>query len=247
MKEVRKPTFSSSEVILVQGLPGMGLVAKMTADYLIEVYNGQKVACVYSSFFPPIVRLDKGIGKLARLELYEITSLHPNMLVLTGDSQPADIGIIGVIRTILHYAIHHGITTTAAFGGLRTEEDHDVAGFGYTSESLDWLSQEVQILDEGEISGAVGVLTALAHTEFNLRSYGLLGKLTMGVADPSASKRVLKAFSNLHELDPPLTDFSWLDKKIQEAQKTEIQAQDFYKQATAQFAQSEDENPGYYI
>jgi proteasome assembly chaperone (PAC2) family protein len=234
-------------VILVQGLPGMGLVAKTAADYLIETCDNRLLARIYSSYLPPIVRLNKGLGSLARLEFYEITSIQPNLLVLTGDSQPADIGIMGVMRTILNYSAKCGVSVVAAFGGLRTQEEYDVAGFSYASETLNWLSQQIPILEEGEISGAVGVLTALAHEEYSFRSYGLLGKLFMGVMDPIASKNVLQTFSSLHNLNPSLKDFSWLENRIQEAQKTDVQAQDFYKQATTQFEQSEDENPKYYI
>ncbi|MFQ5976986.1 MAG: PAC2 family protein [Candidatus Heimdallarchaeota archaeon] len=247
LKEVNPPEFSTSEVILVQGLPGMGLVAKIASDYLIETLQGQLLARIHSSYLPPIVRLERGMGNLARLEFYEITSLTPNLLVLTGDSQPADIGIMSVMRTVLDYSINCGITAVAAFGGLRSQEEYDVAGFGYSHKTINWLSREIPVLDEGEISGAVGVLTAIAHVQHSLRSYGLLGKLIMGAVDPAASRNVLQVFSNLHGLDPPLTNFDWLETKIQEAQKAETPAQDFYKQSTVPFEQSEDKQPGYYI
>jgi proteasome assembly chaperone (PAC2) family protein len=247
LKEESKPKFSTSEVILVSGLPGMGLVARLAADYLIENFEGSKLARLHSSFLPPIVRLDKGLGSLARLEFYEITSLQPNLLILTGDSQPADIGIMGIMRAVLTYSAKYGVTTVAAFGGLRTQEQYDVAGFGYAKETLDWLSREAPILEEGEVSGAVGVITAVAHDKYHLRSYGLLGRLIMGAIDPIASKNILQTFSNLHCLDPPLTDFSWLENKIQEAQKADLHTQDLYKQATASFTQPDDEKPGYYI
>lgn len=69
----------------------------------------------------------------------------------------------------------------------------------------------------------------------------------MGAVDPAASRNVLQVFSNLHDLDPPLSNFDWLETKIQEVQKAEAPVQDFYKQSTAQLEQSEDKLPDYYI
>ena len=44
--------------ILIEGLPGVGNVGKIAADYLCEKLNGVKIATIYSESFPPQVMLD---------------------------------------------------------------------------------------------------------------------------------------------------------------------------------------------
>ena len=77
------PAKADGPTILLQGLPGMGLIGRIAVNFLIEnkVLKAQEVARVYSSYFPPMVTIDKtpGLGRLARLELYLITSTKPNL------------------------------------------------------------------------------------------------------------------------------------------------------------------------
>ncbi|MFX0052007.1 MAG: PAC2 family protein, partial [Candidatus Hodarchaeota archaeon] len=76
--------------VLIQGLPGMGLIGKIAANFLINNFKGQEIARIYSSFFPPVVQVDSktSLGRLSRMEIYAITETSPNMLILTGDAQP---------------------------------------------------------------------------------------------------------------------------------------------------------------
>ena len=90
--------------VLIQGLPGMGFVGHLAVNFLIDELDAQETTRIYSSYFPPIVRLDEdGIGRLTRAELYA-TSTDPNLLLFTGDTQPIDLGIIQTMNSILNYA-----------------------------------------------------------------------------------------------------------------------------------------------
>ena len=231
---------------MIQGLPGMGLIGKIAVNFLIEEFKGQEIARVYSSFFPPVVQIDneQGIGRLARMEIYAVTETNPNLIILTGDAQPHDIGIIQVLNEVLDYVIKQNAGTVVCLGGLRAlEEGPEVAGFAYDEETMMWLEgHEIAPLKGGEITGAVGVFSALA-AERGLRSVGLLGKLTLVGTDPLASKNLLKRLGSLFSLE---YTYESLEDIIQEAvAKNEL----LNKTEEAELAESRDKNsgPSYYI
>ncbi len=208
----------TSPAVVIQGLPGMGLIGKIAANFLINQFEGQEIIRIYSSFFPPVVQIDndEGIGRLARMEIYAITKTNPNLIILTGDAQPHDIGIIQVLNEVLDYVISKNAQTVVCLGGLRAlDEGPEVAGFGYDAATMDWLNEyDIGPLKGGEITGAVGVFSALA-AERGLRSCGLLGKLTLVGTDPLASKNLLKRLATMFSLE---YTYEKLDKIIEEAE-----------------------------
>jgi len=207
--------------VLLQGLPGMGFVGHLAVNFLIDELNGKEIARIYSSYFPPIVRLaDDGLGHLTRAELHAATSTEPNLLLFTGDTQPIDLGIIQTMNTILEYAEKIGCTTVIALGGLRSPEGPDVAAFAYTEETKAYLQQnKIEILTGGEVTGAVGVLTAIA-AERGLTSYGILGKISLTGPDPVAAKNVLEVIQDMLGFQIDL-DIAKLDAKIEKALERE--------------------------
>ncbi len=231
--------------VVIQGLPGMGLIGKIAVNFLIKEFNAIEIARVYSSFFPPVVQIDSktGIGRLSRMEVHVITSTTPNLILLTGDAQPHDIGIIQVLNNILDYLLEFKADTLICLGGLRANEDGpDLAGFGYDEETTNWLQENnISLLKGGEVTGAVGVLSALA-AERNMKSFGLLGKLTLAGTDPIASKNILEKIGEIYGLK---FDLSNLESSIKEAQEKNERlaslAQDFLE------PEDSGEDPGYYI
>jgi proteasome assembly chaperone (PAC2) family protein len=233
--------------VVIQGLPGMGLIGKIAANYLINHFEAQEIARIYSSFFPPVVQIDSktSLGRLARMEIYAITKTNPNLIILTGDAQPHDIGIIQVLNSVLDYIIELKAKTLICLGGLRVhEEGPEVAGFGYDKKTLDWLEEnDIKLLKGGEVTGAVGVLSALA-AERDLISFGLLGKLTLAGTDPKASKALLKKLAKLYPLKLELKD---LDLTIEEAQAKNDRITSLAREVLEQEEGEKDQDPGYYI
>ena len=234
--------------VVIQGLPGMGLIGKIAANFLIKHFDAQEIARIYSSFFPPVVQIDSktSMGRLARMEIYAITKTTPNLLILTGDAQPHDIGIIQVLNSVLDYVIELKADTLICLGGLRVhEEGPEVAGFGYDKPTLDWLEEhDVTLLKGGEVTGAVGVLSALA-AERNMKSFGLLGKLTLAGTDPKASKALLSKLTKLYPLKIELKD---LDLTIEEAQAKNERITSLAREVLEQGEdEAKDQGPGYYI
>ena len=234
-------------VIVIQGLPGMGLIGKIAASFLIENYHAVEIARFFSSFFPPVVQIDTktGLGRLARVEIYAVTNITPNLIILTGDAQPHDIGIIQVLNSILDYLVEQKAHTVICLGGLRVHEDGpDIAGFGYNEKVRDWLVEHnISLLKGGEVTGAVGVLSALA-AERNLESYGLLGKLTLAGTDPIASKNLLLKIDELYSIG---FDLEKMDKTIEDALQKNERIEHLAREVLEQNNEEDERGPGYYI
>jgi len=207
--------------ILLMGLPGMGMVGKMTIAYLIEELLAEEVVRIYSSFFPSISFLDKGgLGRLTRCEIYAANDTKPNFLLFTGDCQPLSCGMVQVMSTVLDIAQENDVDTVITIGGLRSQNGPDVAAFVFSEEDATFLEQyEVEMLSSGQVTGAVGVMTALA-AERDIKSFGLLGKLYSDApVDPIAAQNVLKKLVELYKLDIQIDKF---EDMIEEAQEKEV-------------------------
>ena len=74
MEEIKIVTSSNpklKDIILIEGLPGVGNVGKLAAEHLIDELKAKKFAEIYSKFFPPQVLVDDdGVVKLVNNELY---------------------------------------------------------------------------------------------------------------------------------------------------------------------------------
>jgi proteasome assembly chaperone (PAC2) family protein len=69
VKETSKPELKSP--ILIEGLPGMGMVGKIAARFVIKQLNAQRFAELYSPHFPYYVLVNKkGSVRLLRAEFF---------------------------------------------------------------------------------------------------------------------------------------------------------------------------------
>jgi proteasome assembly chaperone (PAC2) family protein len=225
--------------VLIQCFPGQGLVGRIAGLQLIDYFNAKESAKVYSTYFPHLVVFQGKLGKLIHAELYAIETTNPPILVLTGESQPQEdpAGMFEVLNTVLDLAQDWGIETVIAIGGFRPADvktTPNTTGFAYTDEDIEVLKKnDVHLFTEGRVSGAVGVLTALA-SERGMQSFGLMGKVrpsekptvAFGV-DPIAAKHVLKTVSKITSLDIDLTK---MDSMIKEIEQTEADAVKFFEE-----------------
>lgn len=219
--------------ILIQCFPGQGLVGRIAGMQLIDYFNAKESAKIYSTYFPHLVIFSGETGKLIHAEIYVIESTNPPLMVVTGESQPQEAhnGMFQVLNSILDLAEKWGITKVIAIGGFRPASfkgTPDTTGFAYSEEDSQKLKDnDIALFTEGRVSGAVGVITALA-AERGMASYGLMGKvrpsetptMAFGV-DPQAAKNVLKSVVRLTGIE---LDLSKMDKMIKEIEETEANA-----------------------
>ena len=95
--------------ILLVGLPGIGLVGKITVDYLVQELKPSPTlyAKVVSDSFPPAVHTTKSIIELICDEIYLYSTKNQDILFLVGPVQPP---IINAINSNLHYEFAKSIS-----------------------------------------------------------------------------------------------------------------------------------------
>jgi uncharacterized protein len=93
-QEVEKlPTLNKP--VFIEGLPGLGNVGKIAADFLIEEVKAKKLYSFFSYKFPHSVFVgDNNLVEMPKIELYykkyAAKSKKKDLLILTGDIQPID-------------------------------------------------------------------------------------------------------------------------------------------------------------
>jgi len=89
IKRLKNVTFKSP--IMIEGLPGMGNVGKITVDFIIESLKATKIYELSSSGFPGCVFVnEKGIAELPKVEIYHKKVKGKDLLFVSGDMQPID-------------------------------------------------------------------------------------------------------------------------------------------------------------
>jgi len=77
--------------VLVEGLPGMGNVGKIAADFMVEQLKAEKVVEIYSHNFPHCVFVNENnLVDLPVIQIYQKKIKTKNILFLVGDIQPLD-------------------------------------------------------------------------------------------------------------------------------------------------------------
>lgn len=77
--------------ILIEGLPGIGNVGKVAVDFMVDELKAKKLFDFFSYTFPHSVFVnEKNLVELPSIEIYYKRTKHHDLLLLSGDVQPAD-------------------------------------------------------------------------------------------------------------------------------------------------------------
>lgn len=85
----KKPKLKSP--ILIEGLPGVGNVARVAADFLIDKLKAKKFMVVHSKYFPNSVFInEEKLVELPKMEVYCAKHKKNDIIIVIGDVQPAE-------------------------------------------------------------------------------------------------------------------------------------------------------------
>ena len=209
--------------ILIEGLPGLGLVGKIAIRYLIKQLKAQKFAYLYSPHFPYFVLVNKkGNVRLLRGAFYYFkNTAGPNDLIFfTGDSQSQTIeGQYEIADKMLDFSKKHNIQTIVTIGGYRmeTKDKPKVIVAGTTQEILNKaLTAGATISPSGSpIVGTAGLILGLARFK-KISALCLLGETRGYLPDPLAARSVLEVLTTMFNFD---VDLAGLDEEVVKAEK----------------------------
>jgi hypothetical protein len=107
--------------VLIGGLPGIGNVGKIAAEYLIDKMKMEKLADIFSQYFPPQVFIgEDGVVHLVRNSIYykKIPKGKNDLLVLVGDFQGStQEGQYELSYNILEFAQKLNVSALYTLGG----------------------------------------------------------------------------------------------------------------------------------
>jgi uncharacterized protein (TIGR00162 family) len=198
--------------VLIEGLPGLGLVGKIALRYMIKQLKAKKIAYLYSPHFPYFVLVNKkGNVRLLRGAFYYYQNPKgPNDLILfTGDSQSQTIeGQYEIADRMLDFSEKYKVKTIATIGGYRMEPKEKPKVFiaATSQEILDKALQAGATLSTSgsPIVGTAGLILGLAKFK-KISALCLLGETRGYLPDPLAAKSVLEVLKSTFNFDLDLT------------------------------------------
>jgi uncharacterized protein (TIGR00162 family) len=221
IKELKKVDLNNP--ILVEGLPGLGLVGKIAIRYLVKGLKAEKLAYIYSPHFPYFVLVSKkGNVRLLRGTFYfwRNKNRKNDLLFFTGDSQAQTIeGQYEISNSILSFAGKCNVKTIITIGGYRMEaKDKPKVVAAATSPELLREAQRAgaEISPTGSpIVGTAGLILGLSHFK-KIDALCLLGETRGYLPDPNSAKSVLEVLQSLLGFEIGLAG---LDEEIVKADK----------------------------
>ena len=226
MKETYIKEFMPVELndpVLIEGLPGLGLVGKIAIRYLAKQLKAKKFAYLYSPHFPYFVLVNKkGSVRLLRGAFYcwKNTKGQHDLILFTGDSQSQTIeGQYEIADKMLEFAKNHKVNTIVTIGGYRVETEAKPKVF-VAGTSADILSKAVSagavVSGSGSpIVGTAGLILGLARFK-KIEALCLLGETRGYLPDPMAACSVLEVLKSAFNFD---LDMRGLSDDIAKAEK----------------------------
>ncbi len=213
--EPRKP-------LLVEGLPGLGLVGRIATRYLTKNLKAERFAFLYSPHFPYYVVVNKkGNIRLLRGEFHLWRNPKSNDLIFfTGDSQAQTIeGQYEIAETILDFAAKHNVEAIITLGGYRKEAEKTPKVIATATDSAileKALKAGADPSPPGNpIVGTAGLLVGMSRFK-KIPALCLLGETRGYLPDPEAAKSILLVLLKMLKI---AINLDGLDKEIAKSNK----------------------------
>jgi len=218
--------------ILIEGLPGIGNVGKITIDFMIEILKADKILEIHSNSFPNSVFVnEENLVDLPTIEIFHKRLKGKDFLFLAGDVQPFDeTSCYEFCEEVLNvFEKYNGseIITTGGIGLPNIPKNPEVFCTG-NSKSIIKQYKDLNVNNNifgvvGPIIGVSGLLIGLAKNR-NIPAISLLAQ-TYG--HPSylgikGAKEILKIINKKFGLG---MDLKYLDKEIKELDKDNVSKQ----------------------
>jgi uncharacterized protein len=219
-----------SEPVLVEGLPGMGLVGKIAADHLVETFDMEFVAGVHCEGLPEVAVYHGGSPEvLPPVRIY--ADEEHDLLVLQSDV-PVSAAAAGEFADCVTAWLESNGVFPIYLSGLAEEKDTPPAVYGIATGDAEGRLEEAEVSppsDGGLVSGPTGALVKAAAEE-DLDAVGLIVQSDRQFPDPEAARAVIE-----HGIEPlagvdadtdALADHAEEIRKVREEMAKRVQQQE---------------------
>lgn len=216
--------------ILIEGLPGIGNVGKITVDFLIDEIGAKKIYEITSYTLPHSVFInEKNLVELPKIEIYhkESKGKKNDFLFLAGDIQPADeVSCYEFSKEIIDLCKKHDckdIITLGGIGLMEVPKKPKVYCTGNTKKAVDKYNDKTIYTKlygvVGPIVGVSGLLLGMA--EKDMKAIALLAEtyghpMYLGV---KGAKELLKFLNKRFKFSIKIEK---LDKEMKEIEEETI-------------------------
>ncbi|MEM4348728.1 MAG: proteasome assembly chaperone family protein [Candidatus Anstonellaceae archaeon] len=218
---VEKKKIRLKNPILIEGLPGIGLVGKIAADHLIAELGAEKFAELYSPHFPHQVLMQRnGVMRMIKNKFYVAKGKNSDLVILVGDVQAVTSEAqYEVTGKILDFAQKKGVKLIITLGGYGTGKmptAPKVFGVVTHKEMIEEYKKHGVIFGEsrGSIIGAAGLLLGLGKIR-NMKGICLMGETHGGFVDARSAQAVLEILSKILGIK---IDVKKLDQRAKESE-----------------------------
>jgi len=198
--KVRRP-------ILIEGLPGIGLVGKLAADHMVKELKAEKIAELYSPHFPhQVLMRKKGTMRMLRNKFYLIRGTGNNkardIIVLVGDVQAvtseAQYEVCGKILDYFEKLGGKTIYTLGGYGVGKIVEKPRVFGACTHKRLIEPMKKHGVVFGEanGSIIGAAGLLLGMGRLR-GMHGVCLMGETHGGYVDARCAQSVLEVLGRI--------------------------------------------------
>ncbi|MCL4349949.1 MAG: proteasome assembly chaperone family protein [Candidatus Thermoplasmatota archaeon] len=212
--------------ILICGLPGIGNIGRLAADYIIDKFNMEKVCDIYSTYLPAQVFVSsESVVSLPKNSLYfKKLSKTRSILIFTGDFQGTTTeGQYEISETVLKLATSMGVKEVFTLGGYgvgKILESPRIIGAVSDLKMKKKLEAKGIIFSENEpgggIIGSAGLILGMAGEFFGMDAACLMGETPGFFTDPKGSIELIKALSKIIKFSIKLEDLEERARSIEQ-------------------------------
>lgn len=219
---IMKKDIKLKNPILIVGLPGIGNVGRIVAEHIKKEFKAEKIATLYSPYFPYQVAMTKNGGvKMINNKFYLVKPKGTNteIVLLTGDFQALPEGQYELNEKIVKFFMNrlNGKFIYTIGGYLSNEKLADSPRVFGNATSLKTAAKfkKTKVIfgkTKGYILGSAGLIIGFAKL-YGLEGICIMGETSIVGFDALAAKAVLEALSEILHIK---IDTEGLDKIAKE-------------------------------
>ena len=200
--------------VLIEGLPGIGFVANITALHLIKELKATLFAEIKSSSFQDLA-LTTGNGQTHfptnQFYYYKGKDGERDLIILYGNTQAlTTTGQYELCGKILDISEELGCKYILTVGGLKKEKKIEKPNLYCTASDKKTLQEALDLgikIMKGHIFGVAGLLIGLSKLR-NIKGLGLLAETSGFYPDAVATREILKVINTMLHLNVNLEKLS---------------------------------------
>lgn len=202
--------------VMIAAWPGMGFLAKISADYLRRRIKASQFAEI--KYFHNVLVYTNSVAELAPIKHKLYASEKDNLIILVGDAQPSiPEESLRLAQKISDIAVEMGVKRIYTMAAYPNEFYEEPKVYGvFTDETMreGLVEAGVEMLEDGAVNGLNGILIGVAKEE-GIEGVCLMGDITYAnVPQHLASKAVLQKLVKLIDIEIDTAQLEIRAKKI---------------------------------